>query len=197
MTTSYSDILKRLLPRGAYNTEAGSAVAGDVGVEGSALDTAEGDIEQLLAEIFADTADELLSCFERVYGVPPTQDRTEDLPLRRAKIISKMRTQPGLSRAYMADALMPFFGYPPTITEYVLQQGDPPEDIYQWFAVQDPVLPILNMSVAAIQAAIDLVKPAHTQGAMQIAHPFLCDWEHSLTDNLANLAPDDWSILRI
>jgi len=197
MALSYADILKRLLPRGAYCTEEGTAVSADIGVEGAGLDMAEGDILQLLDEIFADTAEELISAWENIYGIMPTETSAEGLALRRAKVLSVIASQPGLSRSAISSALAPLFGWPPIIAEYQLQSGDPPEYIYQWSAQQDGSHPISNFSQTAIMAAIDRVRPAHTQGHLTIAHPFLTDYAHSLTDNAANTPPNDYSLLRI
>jgi uncharacterized protein YmfQ (DUF2313 family) len=84
----------------------------EVDLEGKHLDNAYFQARTLLQEMFGDTAELLLSSWERVYGEISTGSTSE----RRARIVAAMRARGGQSRRYFT-ALAAALGYTITITE--------------------------------------------------------------------------------
>jgi uncharacterized protein YmfQ (DUF2313 family) len=180
MAGTYFDLLKRLYPRGPYDMGEGTINAADTEAIAARLGELEAQIDALGKEIFADTTEALLASFERVYGLPSNSG--EAPTVRRQALLSKLRRSPGISISAIQDALEPLVGYRPTVTEYVLQTGDPPEYIFkftvniQWAQVTKTV------RISQIRQAIEDAKPAHTQGLLTFDNGFLFDDAGSLTD---------------
>jgi len=95
--------------------ELGAGHAADLALEGAALDDAATRAEVLLADVFADSAYELLPDWERVLGLVPGEDVS--VTARVAACVAKIRARGGLSIAYF-EALAEAMGYDVTILEY-------------------------------------------------------------------------------
>ena len=97
----HKDVLRLLFP-----LELGGVFDDDMAIEGSHLDGAQTSADTLLAEMFPDEADGLLSSWERVTGVTP--EAGDSLQTRRDRVVAQLRARGGLSREYftsLAEAL--------------------------------------------------------------------------------------------
>lgn len=172
------NVLKRLLPKG-MNTEPGTVNAQVFAALAAPLDDAEAAVARLARELFPDGAEDLLADWERVYGLAPSD--ASDLSGRRQAVVGKMAAQPGISIEAVQIGLKPYLGYLVDIQEYQLQAGDPPEDVFQFTVHVETDKVTVPVHVAALLAAIDRVKPAHTQGHLSF-DAFLFDDPDSLCD---------------
>lgn len=100
---SHADVLKRLFP-----VQMGANHEADCEAEGGFLDAASARITELAAEVFPDTAFELLTGWERVCGITPTD--TGNIEARRNAVLTQLRATGGLTRAYFL-ALAEMLGY--------------------------------------------------------------------------------------
>jgi len=105
----HRDVLTRLFP-----LELGGDYDADTNVEGLALDRAQAQADQLLREIFPDTAHLTIADWERVYGLNSNGD--DPLQLRVDRLLTKIRARGGLSKAWFI-ALAKTMGYEITIDE--------------------------------------------------------------------------------
>lgn len=122
---SCKDVLKQLFPLDLLGV-----FEKDIELEGRHLDDALERSSQLLAQIFPDTADELLTDWERVYGLTPGSD--DPLQLRRNRVVAKRRETGRLDRQYFID-LAATFGIEITIDELAAgENGYGPEGIFVW-----------------------------------------------------------------
>jgi uncharacterized protein YmfQ (DUF2313 family) len=90
---SHKDVLKQLFP-----IELGGVHDADLEIEGSHLDEALARSEQLLREVFPDTAGECIADWERVCAITPGAE--DPLQLRRQRVVAKLLSRGGLSVAY-------------------------------------------------------------------------------------------------
>jgi uncharacterized protein YmfQ (DUF2313 family) len=89
----------------------------DLGVDGRSLDAAQASAENLLAEMFPDTAVMLLPAWERICGITPPPGAT--VQSRRVAVLTKLRSTPGdIKRPYFI-ALAAAMGYTITIKSLV------------------------------------------------------------------------------
>ncbi len=104
-----ADVLNLLFP-----LSIGGVRPGDLAVDGASLDAAQSQAEQLLQEMFPDTANLLLSSWERICELTPPSGAT--IQYRQAAVLSKLRQRPGnIKRPYFI-ALAASMGYTITIT---------------------------------------------------------------------------------
>ena len=96
MLHSHSDVLKQLFP-----LSIGGVFEPDIKLEGAWLDAAAARAAVLKAEMFADSTDELIEYWERVYGLTPGAGDT--LQIRRNRIVQKMRELGRLNLAYFTE----------------------------------------------------------------------------------------------
>ena len=90
---SHKDVLNALMP-----VELDGVYDGDATIEGAHLDAVMARAEQLLAECFPDTTDEMILFWERVCSLTP--DSTAILQQRRDSVVKKIRSKGGLSIPY-------------------------------------------------------------------------------------------------
>ncbi len=103
------DTLRLLFP-----VELGGEHDADLALDAKHLDTAQASADTLLAEVFPDTTDGLLTSWERVLGLTPGAD--DPLQFRREKVVRKIRERGGLSIPYFT-ALAQTLGYVVEIVE--------------------------------------------------------------------------------
>jgi uncharacterized protein YmfQ (DUF2313 family) len=144
--------------------------------------------------MFPDTTDELLTDWERVYGLVQA-----DLPLfqRLQNFLSAYRREPRLDVPYMKEVVRPFVGYDVEVEEYMVFRCDDPrcltdhdkyaldEDyVFQFTVIIDNALiQTVGYDPAAVQTAMNKAKPAHTNGVLDTGSAgFFCDDPNSLTD---------------
>ncbi|MCE5274870.1 MAG: DUF2313 domain-containing protein [Deltaproteobacteria bacterium] len=167
----HKDVLQLLFP-----TELGGVFDADIELEGSLLDEALTSSEQLLAEIFPEQANELLTDWERVCGLTPGASDT--LQLRRQKVVAKLREQGSLCRNYYIE-LAAYLGYTITIEELASgAEGYGDEGIFVWRVTVANNTPIYYFRAGdssagdyllwwpvqtAIEGLFEDLKPAHTQ----------------------------------
>jgi uncharacterized protein YmfQ (DUF2313 family) len=112
----------------------------DMETEAKALDRAQDSADRVFVNIFPDTCYELLSAWERVYGLTPDADASTGV--RVAALLAKIRAKGGLSRPHFI-ALAEMLGYDVEIeepTEFMAGwscAGDKLNDeniVYAWWA---------------------------------------------------------------
>ncbi len=178
---THADLLKRLLPPGAYDPN-GPLLTAELEAEGAALDVAQVAAELILAEADPRTTSYLLPDWERVLGLPdvcvgvlPTIEQ------RRDAVVSKITMHGGQSRQFFID-LATRLGFSVSITEFkqytvgsavnALMCGWPWCFTWQINAPLDTVLRSTVMSAVSeplstwgnnlLECAITRFKPAHT-----------------------------------
>lgn len=104
---SHDAVLSLLFP-----LELGGAFPADLALEGAQLDAAQVRAEALLLEMFADSTDDLLSQWERTYGLIPGVD--DPLQLRRNRLLRKIRELGDIKIPYF-ETLAAELGYSVTI----------------------------------------------------------------------------------
>jgi uncharacterized protein YmfQ (DUF2313 family) len=183
------DVLKLLLP-----IELGGSDADDRAVEGKHIDHIIELSDQLLKEMFPDDTDELLTDWERVYGLVQA-----DLPLfqRLQNFLSAYRREPRLDVLYIKEVVRPFVGYDVEVEEYMVFRCDDPrcltdddkfaleeDHVFQFTVIIDNALiQTVGYDPAAVQTAMNKAKPAHTNGVLDTGSAgFFCDDPNSLTD---------------
>lgn len=177
MSQQHKHVIARLFP-----IELTGAHEKDMLVEGNALDTAQSRADALLREMRPDATHELLSDWERVYGLTPSAD--DPISLRHDRLIRKIRERGGLSRPYFI-ALAAAMGYTVTITEFkpftpgISCAGEPvyiPKVVWIWRVnvTDSPVYhfaagiscagePLTYWPAAAeLETLFENLKPAHT-----------------------------------
>lgn len=175
---SHKTVLKQLFP-----IELGETHDRDMTVEGDHLDKVQASAEILLANIFPDTAFELLYDWERVLGLSPDADAS--ISARMAACVAKFREVGGLSIPYFTQ-LAAAMGYTIEIVEpqpFMAGIGAAGDTIYDadiiwcWRVdIQDasvPVFyfragesgagdPIMSFGATVIEGVFEDLKPAHT-----------------------------------
>lgn len=161
---NHTDLLKRLLPPGAYDLD-GPVIAAELAAEGNALDTAQAAAELILSEFDPRTTSQLLSDWERVLGLPdsciglqPTVDQ------RRASVVAKVNLRPSLARAFFIS-LAAALGFTITTTEFkrhsVMSPVNEPITGSIWLFVWRVNAPV-SPSNEILECVINKYKPAHT-----------------------------------
>jgi len=167
---SHRDVLRLLFP-----VEMGGDFEKDLELEGKLLDEAQARAEELLREIFPDTANELLSEWERVCGLTP--GASDPLALRRERVIQKLRELGRLDRAYYV-ALAATMGFAISIEELPPNvEGHGEESIFIW-RIHVAGTPVYYFragesragerlcwwpAATALEGLFQDIKPAHTQ----------------------------------
>lgn len=182
--TAHVDLLKTLLPPVSYDPAA-PGLAAQLDAEGAALDDALGAAQRVLAAITPDGDAELLSDWERVYGLPDTclSNVDSSISLRIQAALRKIRRAGSLSRQFFID-LAGEFGYAITIDEFsphtvVSTVAEPLRDedwFFYWqvnmataipprdFTVVDAVnTPLTVFQDGVLECLLNRLKPAHTQ----------------------------------
>ena len=163
----HSDLLKRLLPPVAYDSN-GPVITAELHAEGSALDEAMRNADLMLNESDPRVTVQLFSDWERVAGLPDSCSATLSLSIeqRQVALAAKLALHGGQSRAYFI-AMAAKFGYPgATITEFSpLTCNDTCNDAL-WseadrFAWQINLHSLLAGN-AQLECAIRKFSPAHT-----------------------------------
>jgi uncharacterized protein YmfQ (DUF2313 family) len=166
----HKDILKLLFP-----LELSGHHEADLQLEGAHLDYALDRAGQLLAEVFPDLTDELMSDWERICGLIPGDNDT--LQLRRQRLVAKMRETGCLSIPYFIQ-LAANLGFTITIEELPKNYtGYGDESVFLWrITVQDIETTVYYFragesragellswwGVAELEDIINDLKPAHT-----------------------------------
>lgn len=113
---NHAELLKRLLPSGAYDPSA-PVISAELDAEGNALDAAQVAAELILTELDPRTTLRLLPEWERAFGLPdPCVGPLPTIELRRAAVVAKT-LRAGQSRAFYIR-LAATLGYTITITEF-------------------------------------------------------------------------------
>lgn len=177
----HDELLKRLLPPGAYDPNAPLLSAG-LEAEGNALDAAQIAAELILTEADPRTTFYLLPDWERVLGLPdPCAGRLPTIELRRAAVVAKITLRGKQSRPFFI-ALAAKLGFAITITEFkqypVMSPVNAPLCGWPWcftwqvnaqlntvryFSVMSGVSqPLSVWGNALLECVIRRFKPAHT-----------------------------------
>ena len=134
MGLTNKDVLKALFP-----VKLGGVLDGDLAIDGAILDAAQTSFESLVQEMFPDTANLLLPCWERVLGITPPAGAT--LQSRRIAATAMVAATPGDIKQPYFVALAAKMGYTVTIdslTPFMAgwgRAGDPlyiADAIYIW-----------------------------------------------------------------
>ncbi len=177
------DIARRLLSAigPAYQAPDGSHNASDALTLGDALADAYTDMLLCMNESFASSATALLSEIEELYGLTVRADLAA--PTRRIRLLAKIRAGRAGTPQNILRSVAP---YDATATVHENVSSDPylgdPFGVYVWALTvlvavyDDPV------SLAALKAAIEQLKPAHTLGSLATRIAFRCDDPDSLTN---------------
>lgn len=142
-----TELLKRLLPTGAYDLAA-PVISAELGAEGNALDATQAAAGLILNECDPRTTVNMLSDWERVLGLPdlclslaPTVDQ------RRAAVVAKATQHPSLSRAFFIK-LATTLGYTITITEFrrhtVMSAVNDSVNDWRWLFAWQVNAPLIN-----------------------------------------------------
>jgi uncharacterized protein YmfQ (DUF2313 family) len=154
----HADTLKLLFP-----LELAGVFAGDIALEGAALDEAQASAELLLAEMFPDQADDLLTDWERICSITPASGST--LQARRDAVLTQIRFRAGQSRSFFIE-LAAAYGWTITIIEpQPFRAGESrcgdriyiPEIVFVWRVF----IPTVTVQ-PALEAILNELKPAHT-----------------------------------
>jgi uncharacterized protein YmfQ (DUF2313 family) len=176
---NHAAVLRQLIPLAL-----GGDQETDLLVEGAALDSADALIDDLLAEMHADSALDTLPDWERVYDLKPEADATAEA--RREDVLRAIRARGGLSKPYFI-ALAAAMGYEVEIEEHkaavfgVTTFGDGcfgPEEARFWWTVKVLDAPAYYATfgeatfgdtrfstfreAADLEAIFGRLKPAHT-----------------------------------
>jgi uncharacterized protein YmfQ (DUF2313 family) len=167
----HADILKLLFP-----LELGGVFVPDIAMEGKQLDDTKTSAEQLLSEMYPQSADVTIADWERICGITPSGSDT--LQTRQARILAKFRTHGGLSLPFFAS-LATTMGYTVTIEELLANTDNyGAEGIFRWRITMSggsaPVYFRAGQSCAgdslvtgdvvnSLEAIFTDIKPAHTQ----------------------------------
>lgn len=109
MSLDNSAVIKALMP-----LKLGTVSNEDIALEGQELDAEETRQNGILLEMFPDTSTQMLSWWERVYGLAPVANAT--IQQRQSAVVQAVAAKGGLSRAYFI-ALAQALGFTITITE--------------------------------------------------------------------------------
>ena len=106
----HKNVLQLLMP-----ISLGDASDKSIAIKGDHLDAAQARAGDLFIEMFPDATEEMISSWERVYGLTPEEGAT--LQSRRDKVVAKINERGGLSKAYYI-ALAAGYGYTIEILNY-------------------------------------------------------------------------------
>ena len=115
MTMTFKDLLKELLPPGAYDPSAPNINA-ELGAIAAALERLQVSSADLFDDAFPDSCADCLPDWERAYGLHP--DASAQTAARVQMLLAKIRARGGLSRQYFID-LAAALGFTVTINEFV------------------------------------------------------------------------------
>lgn len=186
-------LLKSALPRGPYSEDDESLALKELKVISLGLERARQNMQDLQLEFFPATAEALIADWEREFGIAP--DNTAPLYLRRQHVQARENARPGLSIRDMQEGLYPFLGYYPTIQEKRLFRADDPGSLTDTDILVEPGTEVFKFLVLVdgslittpgfdrqvVQAFLNEIKPAHTQGDITFSL-FAADDPYSLTD---------------
>lgn len=167
MSQNHKNVLKQLFP-----VELGEKHDLDMAIEGDHLDDVQSSGETLLANIYPDTAFELLSDWERLLGLSP--DETASDAERVTACVAKFKVLGGLSIPYFTQ-LAAAMGYTIEIVEPqpfmagISAAGDTIYDPYIIFCWRVEV-----ENAANIEDLFQDLKPAHTY--VYFRHPYYEDF---------------------
>ncbi len=114
----HSTLLRQLLPPVAYDNTSSSLLGAQLDAEGAALDTALASAVDAVMGINPFNANDWISDWERVYGLPDACAQDEQTWQERIAALALLATeQGGLSKAYFAKVAA-VFGYTVSISEY-------------------------------------------------------------------------------
>ncbi|EAU55823.1 YmfQ family protein [Mariprofundus ferrooxydans] len=117
MTTGHAELLKRLLPPVAYDSQAPN-ISVELQADGKALDAAKGSADAILAEADPRTTYYLLPDWERELGLPdPCVGPLPTIAQRRDAVATKAHMKGGQSIPFFIG-LAASLGYTITITEF-------------------------------------------------------------------------------
>lgn len=116
--SSHTELLKRLLPPGAYDLN-GPVLSAELTAEGNALDIAQASADQMLREMHPQTAQALLPEWESEYGITSVANSIQlSLEQRRVQVYTKKTMKGGQSRPWFIKAAERFGFNGATITEF-------------------------------------------------------------------------------
>ncbi len=185
------DLLLALLPTGAYSKAPDADHVLELQAYAKTIENIETRVEELLPEFFADTAEETLEDWERVFDLHPASTATT--AERQAALAAHVAKEPSLNPDYIASVVSTFtLGSNVSITEYTPLFWDFEWDaiwIDEWvfrFLVVIPQADVVANSVdfERTQLLVDALKPAHTEGVV-VTDDFLFD---------TTTTPWDWSL---
>lgn len=139
----------------------GTNIAQDMLALGGALADARATLRDLLAEAFADSAWDLLSELERVYGLPVREDLSRSQ--RQTRLVAKVRA----ARAGTPDSiLLAVAPYDTTASIYENVAADVtyyPSAVFLWDLIVSAAVHADAEAIIAIRAIVEQMKPAHTK----------------------------------
>lgn len=179
----FARMLKQLFPRGSlWNFEANSNLSKLLLGMSDEAERLTSNFDSLIEEIDPRTTNELLSDFERIYGLPdPCLGENQTVQQRRQSLVQKIKSTGGQSNAYLIEVAA-MLGYTITITEFSaftvgdtvdeLIYGDDWEYAFQvnsalntveYFEVDDTVAdPLATFGNDQLECVLEDIKPAHT-----------------------------------
>lgn len=180
---AYTEQLQALMPTGpAWPRDPDAGLTKLLGVIGSELAAVDGRARQVIEEADPRKALEMLGDWERVAGLPdPCAGLDQTLAGRRERLVQKLTTRGGQSRAYFIQ-LAAALGYAVTITEFrpftcnsYCDDGLDPDPWRFVWRVNAPAITIRDMTCNSgcdepirawgnevLECAITRHKPAHT-----------------------------------
>lgn len=181
---AYAAMLTKLLPRGRLWRRLLEGVLSRILLAiGDSLARIDQRALDLLAEGDPTKTVELLPEYEADLGLP--SDGTTDA--RRARVIAQLLRRPRFRPADFREVLAPVMGCTPAQVIVIenshadaVGMGDDRE-IYRFHIQRDPAA-LGAFDVAAVQAIIKTMKPAHTNGQIILSSHFKCDDPASLCD---------------
>lgn len=193
MTMNYRDLLKSLLPYGAYSDDSASLHETDLAVNAGSLDGAQANADGLYGEVFPDSTSALLDRWERVYGL---KQADRPLYLRTQILMAAINASRGLSIAHLQAALYRFFGYNVAVTDYMAFRADDPacltdgdkyaleaDYVFQFdVTIDNALITTAGYDQDVIADVVYKWKPAHTVAYIHFGIGFFCDSPLSLTD---------------
>lgn len=140
---------------------------------------------QLLNESDPRTATETLEDWERTYALETVSG--DSIIVRRARILTAVRSQLGCRPADFQEALAPILDLDSADVDVIersrafcITVGDD-DEIFKFFIYRDPSLPG-TPNIDEAQEVVDRMKPAHTEGFIIESINFLCDDANNLCD---------------
>jgi uncharacterized protein YmfQ (DUF2313 family) len=159
----------------------GTRIAADLLALGGSIADGRSTLRTVIAQAFADSANDLLGELERVYGL--ALERTDlSVAARQTRLLAKIRATRGGSPQAMLLAVR---AIDPTATITEFKAGDNtsyPRGVFHWVLKLDPVVFANDEQRAQIEQLVAQMKPAHTGVSVVPSDAFLTDDPNSLTD---------------